>query len=214
MKKTLGIAIPCHTPYLGYLERLLDSIKNSTVLPDSVSISISSFSGKYAIGNYPFEVIVRMSEQQKGPSTNRNDAAKLLDTDIISFIDADDLMHCQRTEYLLAAFATGSEAVVHDYQSSKEVDLAFCARKYPAVEFLPGYIDMCAPDCPFPSNAQLHRAYAVGHMSVTREIFRQFKYDQDEAKVFRREDSVYAKELVANGHSICLINNKLSLYIK
>lgn len=49
-------------------------------------------------------------------ATNRNIAAKMLDTDIISYIDADDQMHFQRLEIIEKAFVENDiDLFLHNY---------------------------------------------------------------------------------------------------
>ncbi len=49
---TLGIAIPTYIGHLNYLTQLLDSLEQSTILPNQVSISISSFDGELNLKDY------------------------------------------------------------------------------------------------------------------------------------------------------------------
>ena len=112
---TIGIAIPTHPTHVGYVYNLLEQINKSSILPNQVSISISEFSGDLLIKEYPFEVIVSKSTEPKMASQNRNIAGSKLQTDIISFMDADDIPHIRRNEFLLKSFDLGAKSVVHDY---------------------------------------------------------------------------------------------------
>lgn len=82
---TIGIDIPVHYKYIPYLEPLLDSISNSTTPPTEVSVSISDCPDNFDLKEYPFKL--------------RNIAANALSTDIISFIDSDDLSFSNRNEF-------------------------------------------------------------------------------------------------------------------
>ena len=111
---TIGIAIPSYGEHVKYLENLLDRISMSTVLPKQVSVSVSSFDGELTFKDYPFELIITNTSEFKNTSQNRNIAASKLTTDIISFIDSDDLPHIKRNEFLLDSIKQGSKIIVHN----------------------------------------------------------------------------------------------------
>ncbi len=101
------IGIPCHAPYLKYLGRCLESIKHQTKAPDLIIISLSSFSGDIpsfvTAGSIPIKVL--QTEQDYTPGQNRNaiiDATA--DATILSFIDADDMLHPQHVEVVTKIF--------------------------------------------------------------------------------------------------------------
>ena len=113
----IGVAIPCYYGHIQRLYDLLESIEKQTILPDKVVVSSSSTSELKCdkIYSFPLEVIV--TECKQNASKNRNVAAsKLLDMDYITFIDADDVMHPQRIEFLLKGFQTyDSDIILHNY---------------------------------------------------------------------------------------------------
>ena len=113
----IGVAIPC---YYGHIERLydlLDSIEKQTILPTKVVISISSTSKFNLNKTYSFPLSVIITVDKQNAAKNRNIAAlNLLDMDYITFIDADDIMHPQRIEFLLKGFQTyDSDIILHNY---------------------------------------------------------------------------------------------------
>ena len=113
----IGVAIPCYYGHIQRLYDLLESIEKQTILPDKVVVSSSSTSELTCdkIYSFPLEVIV--TECKQNASKNRNVAAsKLLDMDYITFIDADDVIHPQRIEFLLKGFQTyDSDIILHNY---------------------------------------------------------------------------------------------------
>ena len=113
----IGVAIPCYYGHIQRLYDLLESIEKQTILPDKVVVSSSSTSELTCdkIYSFPLEVIV--TECKQNASKNRNVAAsKLLDMDYITFIDADDVMHPQRIEFILKGFQTyDSDIILHNY---------------------------------------------------------------------------------------------------
>jgi hypothetical protein len=216
MRKTLGIAIPTYDKHISYLKDLLDLISGSTVLPEQVSISASSFNGdKPEMGEYPFEVIFTPTSESKNAAQNRNIAASKLTTDIISFIDGDDLPHIKRNEMILKYFETNTLPVVHDYFRESKHELSYTNKEVGELDYEIGIIDYAPKEThhhPFPKNNKLI-SYHNAHLSLLNEDFKKFKYNEDKS-VERKEDSIYNRKLVENGVFISFIKNKLSFYVK
>jgi glycosyltransferase involved in cell wall biosynthesis len=210
---TIGIAIPTYKNHLNSLETLLDKISKSTILPNQVSVSISSTEEYIVENKYPFEIILTVTSEYKNPSQNRNIAASKLTTDIISFIDGDDFPHPQRNEFVLKSFNMGSECVVHNYHKNSHLYQDFFKVKYEDVVRLPKYIDTLYVDPIYPKSGVEHIDYHCAHISISKELFDKFKYNEDE-QVKYKEDSYYVRTLVENNHPICFLNNKLTLYLK
>lgn len=210
---TIGIAIPTYKNHLNSLETLLDKISKSTILPNQVSLSISSTEEYKVEKNYPFELILTVTNDYKNPSQNRNIAASKLTTDIISFIDGDDFPHPQRNEFILKSFDLGSECVVHNYYKKSHLYEDFFKIKYENIVRLPKHIDTVYNDTIYPRNKNNHIDYHCAHISVLKELFNEFKYDEDN-QIKYKEDSYYVRTLVENNHPICFLNNKLTLYLK
>jgi hypothetical protein len=119
--KTLGVAIPCYIKHIPKLLELLDSIEQQTRKPDVVSISCSSTAEEFPLlRKYGFAIIVSTCKERKNAGQNRNIAARRLNTDLISFFDADDHMHPQRIEALFAAFSEPCDIALHGYLENEE----------------------------------------------------------------------------------------------
>jgi|694.fasta_scaffold19079_11 hypothetical protein len=213
---TLGIAIPTYSGHLHHLPLLLDTIQKSTVLPKKVSISCSSQSENIILEKeYGFEIIINTTNEYKNPSQNRNISANYLDTDIISFIDGDDLPHSQRNEFIMKSFDDSNVvAVLHDYHQSININENFIYSKYDNLGLLVNYIDTVFPSG-FTGNKTPNHEYAYhhAHISLRNEIFKKTKYNESQEFLYR-EDSIYVRDLVTNGNKISYISNKLSQYIK
>ena len=149
----IGVAIPCYYGHIQRLYDLLESIEKQTILPDKVVVSSSSTSELTCdkIYSFPLEVIV--TECKQNASKNRNVAAsKLLDMNYITFIDADDIMHPQRIEFLLIGFQRyDSDIILHNYFESSKGNVKdltsgyiLCSRDL-ALDLLPedGYGEYC-----------------------------------------------------------------------
>ena len=100
----LGVCIPCHVSHIKYLPKCLESIENQTHQPEVVSISISETDQPPELPIYSFEVKITISQDHQCEGKNRNIAASLITSDIITFFDADDIMHPQRLEIIYKAF--------------------------------------------------------------------------------------------------------------
>ena len=213
---TLGIAIPTYSGHISNIKNLLDILQNSTVKPNKVSISCSSQSENIIFeGKYDFEIIVNITEEYRNPSQNRNIAGSALDTDIISFIDGDDLPHFQRNEFIMESFKYDDViALLHNYHQSPSINNEFLYNKYEKLNLMVNHIDTVYPNG-YTGNKILNydHAYHNAHLSIKREVFNRIKYDENQ-DILYREDTVYIKELVLNGNKISFISNKLSQYIK
>ena len=100
----IGVCIPCYAPHILYLQSTLASIEQQVRKPDIVSISISSYKDSEQIdtSKYSFPVVITSTSEKQCAGKNRNVAAEAIasQVDILSFFDADDLMHPRRLEIL------------------------------------------------------------------------------------------------------------------
>jgi hypothetical protein len=124
--QSIGIAIPLVIHHFKYLDQLLSFISNSEILPAEVSICISSSTKlKIYYNDLPFKLIITQIRFSQNASQNRNTAARKLNTDIITFFDADDLPHIKRLSYIQQAFVNGSSVCVHNYTQNSERNFEF-----------------------------------------------------------------------------------------
>jgi glycosyltransferase involved in cell wall biosynthesis len=219
--KTLGIAIPVHGKNnLDFTKNvILKELQDSTIKPDKVSLSISGVESIEPFLDYGFEIIVTQNIELKNAAQNRNIAGSALNTDIISFIDSDDVPHKQRNEYILEVFNNfKTSAIVHNYEIGPQVSEEFLYRKYNKnidKEIFFNAIDDINTGhiWPAPSNRDLWTPCHNAHVSVLLDVFKKIKYN--ELPSFERiEDSVYTSELVQQGIHISIITTKLSWYRK
>jgi len=175
---TLGIGIPCYKPHLPKLIRLLDSIERQTVKPNKVVISTSQTEPvdlKDMSMHYSFPYSIVLHNESKNQSQNRNIVSKLLDTDYVSFIDADDIMHHQRCELLMKAIDGGAKVIVHSLRSYDDslqeivydTDNASNIR-YDCLQVNShGYLEC--------DNCQ---GFHNGHITVHKDIFEKIQYNE------------------------------------
>lgn len=215
MKPTLGIAIPTYINHIEHLDRLLRSIGKSTILPDMVSISCSSTNGTLEIPDYGYPIVCHTTPFYKNPSQNRNIAASHLDTDIISFIDGDDLVHPKRNELILKHFSSHNSPLVHGYHMSKDVDEEYLNGDLGKIKHHYDFFNTTNPTGQplYPLHNGEEYPLANGHLTITKKLFQDYQYDERETARWK-EDSLYTRTLVENGIFLSFIENKLSNYIK
>ena len=212
-KISFGLAIPIVGYHSKYIPELLSLILKSEILPDEVSICISSSNITFDNLNYPFKLIITQTKYFQNAAQNRNTAARKLNTDIISFFDADDIPHIKRISYIMNAFDMGANVVVHNFFQSSIRDIDFTDSKIEQINYFPNSINSNNSKFPFPVCNILWQKYACGHISIKRKTFLKFRYN--ESKLYlRREDAEFASRLVKNNIFISYINNELSLYFK
>jgi glycosyltransferase involved in cell wall biosynthesis len=190
----IGIAIPCYKFHIPALGRCLKAIAEQTRLPDEVVVSCSSSVADDIPGYslpFPFRVIV--TQERKNAAENRNIAAAALTTDIISFFDADDIMHPQRLEAIEKAFTSVSDCdiVLHSYLEGSEkpwmthTDFQIHAN---SLARAPSGCAIYTPNF----RALIHHA----QVSVTTGIFTKVPFRED-AVFERREDALFCGDILA-----------------
>lgn len=212
---SIGVAIPCYEPHHKYLPALLESIANQTHKPNRVVISCSSWAYDGRVDTFykgiPLTILYwsRLVVQAE----NRNLAGAELETDYISFFDADDLMHPRRIEYILKAFERSKcDVIVHDYQyvlrGSGETFI-----EYDTLD-LTDHIIVKNPNQPgcMLETGEEYQPFHHAHLTVHKSVFSRFQYPIDMC-YYRREDSVYLSMLLYNQFRIRHIGNKLSQYM-
>lgn len=103
---TISVCIPCIPRDIGKLPRVLRSINHQSRLPLEVIIGLSETTAaeakilekKLNRYNYPLKIVSTVQQSYAGP--NRNRAAKHTKGALISFMDADDIMHNQKLEII------------------------------------------------------------------------------------------------------------------
>ncbi len=208
---TIGIAIPCYRRHLNLLKRLLRSIEHQSRKPDAVSVSCSSCReediGSIDVSNYTFPIHIEYHADAKNAAQNRNIAAKHLKTDIVSFFDADDIMHPLRIQAIMIAFENPTiQFVLHSFLDAPEFEAYAGLDIYEsALEFDDNPNSVCLKCRDF----RIHHS----QVSVRHDCFNIIQFREDE--MFNRaEDSVFCREMLCKYPTQnAFIANPLSSYV-
>jgi len=204
----IGVAVPCFIKHIERCYELLESINNQTRLPDQVVVSCSSSKSEdFVQKDYKFPLVVITTEERKNAAQNRNIAASRLETDSITFFDADDRMHPQRLQAIEKAFEQTADIVLHSYFLDKE-----CEQEFPVItEFSlrKNVLSKCASGCiKYDYIQRIHH----GQVSVTRAVFKQIQFPE-ELMYETREDCVFCTRVFSLPDvQTCYIAHPLSKY--
>ena len=110
----IGVCIPCHKPYIQYIQKCLESIEHQTRKPDVVSISFSEVDEPPILQSFSFPIEISITTEKQCQARNRNIAASKIEVDILTFFDADDIMHPNRLASIELAFEQDIDGFLHD----------------------------------------------------------------------------------------------------
>ncbi len=189
--KTIGVSIPCYKGHISKIQSILDSIETQTVKPDNVIISCSSSYPKDipSLPHYSFNYNIVTTSERHNTAQNRNKAAGLLNTDLITFMDVDDLMHPQRIEILKTI---EDNIIIHSFSNTEsfifECDLPVKVSNITSL-----------------GNISFHAA----HVTVTSDIFKKFQFNES-SDFELNADTDFCERLMNAGYKIRFIQNILS----
>ena len=216
---SLGVAIPTYIKHYFLLQPLLENITKSTVKPDMISVSCSSMiqtdDVHTNVNGVP--VFISYSRRTLNPSQNRNRAISKLNTDFVSLIDGDDLMHPQRIEYVKNVLLQNPD-IAGVYHSYKEAPLAQYNEPF---ERLNGPLLMRDVIHPNADGLGLHvndgtsTSYPFHHAHGTfrRDVLQKIPFDERPEYKYM-EDSVHATAVYRSGMPLAYLANPLTRYIR
>ena len=209
---TISVCIPAipRDVESGCLHELFSSIRNQSLLPTDVILSLTNTSLEDAksiheslqriIGDVPLRVVRSTELYVQGKS--RNSAVLASSAELISFIDADDLMHPQRMRILEEAFNRNShlELFLHGY--TQELDTGKWANEA-IIEAFSGNkwrvfnkTHLCESERRTRHQPHLDLNVHHAHLTVRRSTFLEFSFDETK-EGFRIEDSLFVRQVIA-----------------
>jgi len=202
----IGIAIPCYDKHIPHLLLLLEDLKKQTRPPDAVAISCSSTETFPPLVNYGFPIQVIITKERRNTAENRNIAWRALDTDAISFFDADDRMHPQRLECVERALLN-AEIVLHSFSQKNETQFMI----YSKCNIIYNELEQAPSGC-----AQFKKLWdrQIHHSQVTvvKNVLHQVQFNE-QSEYERCEDAIFCGlALALPSYRNAYIANSLSYY--
>ena len=204
----------------------LDSLEAQTEKPDRVLVVCSQATDEdipesYRTYTFPLEFVTR--EGVYNQSQNRNEGIKRMNTDIVSFFDADDIMHPQRIEFIRRYFP-GSDILLHGYKTDSPV---FEPISQPIVHHS-GLIRGHTGCVVFDPKGAVTRYYATGEFdasytewkkplhhaqfSIRAEFLEFMKFPEDPKRIIN-EDALFCGLVISMSHvKSVFIEDSLSWY--
>lgn len=137
----ITLCVPCIPADInsGDIFAMLQSVKKQELLPKEIILALSSATPEYvksvtaalSKASFPVPLLLTAVMFPRTPGQNRNRASELASGDIISFFDADDLMHVSRIKVLHQAFASQPNLQLALHGLNKIDDLS----KEPAISY-------------------------------------------------------------------------------
>lgn len=183
---SIGIAISCYNVQIKYLNRLFDSIQSQTVHPQIVvvccSLSIEDDLNKEfddTCYSFPFKILI--NPLYRNNAQNRNEASIALDTDIISYVDVDSIMHPQCIECIRECFThvKHSKILIHRYSENEHFE------KINGFEFInDNLIKNERLGCVLNDQILKNNYYEklnLGNCSIRNDVFKKIRFTEEES---------------------------------
>lgn len=219
--KTIGLAICAYKGHIPHLERLFASIEAQTRKPDMVVVSCSSTEPHempYSPESYSFPLFIYTHSEKKNCAQNRNHAASKMTTDVVSFMDADDVMHPQRIEIILNSFIHYDICIfVHNTQNYEKTPLIEQSVSFSPISRYQFTMNRLYR-CPWGSAQMNHEipgasgSVTCGHVSVLRSVLHDISFRETE-DYHGRDDTIFVTDVITaypNKNIYCY--EKLSAY--
>lgn len=197
-----SIIIPCHPSHFPYLNALICSYENQTVLPDEVIISLSEANKvckdqleSLRKASRPFDLIIKATNKKKSVGQNRNIANDAASGDILINQDADDSAHPQRVE------------IIRYFFKKFNLDVLFHRHKYQKIASL--HLDPKQIDYFFPKHhLQRTSHFNPSFVSLSSKVAKKIKWPD----MLRRADMVFSIQLFQQFQHILAIDAFLIEY--
>lgn len=206
---TVSVIIPCDATHFQELSILLEHLRDQTIVPNEVVISLSRVESLeenaiISLENQeePFSLKILRHYGTVSAGENRNLAAKHSSGDILICQDADDLPHPQRVEIAKYMFQTYHiDHLIHGLISPYKTFIPYEIDKIPVHRFV-NIIDRnryCADN-----NFYIHN----GNICYTRKVAENLSWDSGKTG----EDTRFNERIYASSYRSILIHANLIMY--
>jgi len=192
LQLTHAVLIPCYKPHLKKLQRLLDSIRNQTLYPDEIIIYTSqSTLNDIKDIELPKNASIYCTPNICNTSYTRNKLFQLSTCDVLSFFDADDIMHPQRCEFMFRSIYEGA-------------DISIC--KLTMEELDSTHLEYSGSNIMY---SHWNDDYHHGHVTLRRYVMNNVRYN---INVTRGEDVIFIKNVLEHGYKCVKVPLILTYY--
>lgn len=211
----IGVCIPCHKPYIQYIQKCLESIEHQTRKPDVVSISFSEVDEPPILQSFSFPIEISITTEKQCQARNRNIAASKIEVDILTFFDADDIMHPNRLASIELAFEQDIDGFLHDNKQCNSAQYRTRALSnilWEQIEnkfYTDGFISSKDTIC-----GRIESRYGDltnGHFSCRQSAWKSIPFPEGYGL---GEDSEYVYRIFSQGYKLGYTPDKLSYYIR
>lgn len=205
---SISVVIPCYKPHIPKLRSLFDSINEQTVIPENVVVSCSSCTTTDipVFPLYKFKYTILIHTGRKNAAENRNIGMQGLKSDIITFIDADDVMLPRRLEAICKAYKEGGRLIIHNYTQ----DSKYTPPEGEKFAILHWAVFKAKTGC-LQHYWDWRIAMHHSQVSVAREVIDMVKFNEG-PDFERREDAIFCGDVAKLGYQTVYIANILSKY--
>jgi cellulose synthase/poly-beta-1,6-N-acetylglucosamine synthase-like glycosyltransferase len=234
--QTIAVCIPLHAAHIKYLDRCLRSIKAQTRRPDQIHISVSSCEPPHIAEinriTFNLKMFVKLQIFREpllaGGNRNRAAAAAVRDgATILSFFDADDVMHPRRIEILAGHFEKNPDitGIMNCFIFGPKEDLGLDLSTIPwrpltniihnnAFEYIKreGMFRMFYLKMEVQANSKVKGVSFVACAAITvrAEFWKGHQYSET---IVLGEDQDYNSQVIEAGENLAYIPDTLSVYM-
>lgn len=224
----ISLCIPCVDKHIPLLKNLLNTFEKFSRKPDNIIISLSPRYLKINLNNEKIflektysNVKVIVQKNRTNSAMNKNFASELVEEGIISFIDADDIIHPQRFELIEYVFniKPNTRMLLHNLISTNK------SRDYSLKQFEPIdinkiflYNDLESQKLGVVSKKYEEREkkifghnYCCGPVTIHKDVIKKIKFKD----ISYAEDAIFVTDVNREYNGDCVyINPKLMDYIR
>lgn len=184
-----------------YINRLMPYIKNQTLSPDEIILFSSGINQTPDFNYEDLTVRIYTVSQTLNPAQARNYCVSKTNNDLIIFFDIDDFPHPQKIELTIKNIQN-YDFLLHSYNiNSVKFDYILRTNNFTNLSIDKNSTNIIC------NNSHVHHA----HIAVNKKVFDNIKYNENE-EFFKKEDSKFCQDLIANGYKGIFLDCPLVSY--